>query len=352
MGLVNYIKDPIKIALDWDNEGREVALATVIATWGSSPVPVGSQLVVDNGGTFEGSVSGGCIEGAVITEALEVIENSRPKRLFFGVSNERAWEVGLACGGEIEIYIEKLGPNRALYKEVTELKTDQRSFYLVTDLINHDKVLIRPDIPDTLEGLNPVVRAAVSEILHNEISITRQIDGRSYFIQGFHPDPQLIIIGAVHIAGPLAGMAGLAGYNVTIIDPRAIFASEGRFPDTRLILEWPDVAMEKMSLHSRTAVVALTHDPKLDDPALKTALCSDVFYIGALGSRKNHASRRERLMFEGFSEDQINRIHGPIGLNINARTAAEIAVAILAEIIAERRKVTLSDISRKTANDI
>jgi xanthine dehydrogenase accessory factor len=344
MGLADNIKDPIKIALDWDNEGREVALATVIATWGSSPVPVGSQLVVDSRGTFEGSVSGGCIEGAVITEALEVIENSRPKRLFFGVSNERAWEVGLACGGEIEIYVEKLEPNRALYKDVMALKMDQRSFYLVTDLINHDKVLIRPDIPGALEDLNPLMREAVSDVLHNEISITRQINGKSYFIQGFHPDPQLIIIGAVHIAGPLAGMAESAGYNVTIIDPRAIFASEERFPDTRLILEWPDAAMEKMTLHSRTAVVALTHDPKLDDPALKIALRSDVFYIGALGGRKTHASRRERLRFEGFSEDQISRIHGPIGLDINARTAAEIAVSVLAEIIAERRKVTISDI--------
>ena len=352
MGLVNYIKDPIKIAIDWDNEGREVAIATVISTWGSSPVPVGSQLVVDSKGAFEGSVSGGCIEGAVITEALEVIDKSLPKRLFFGVSNERAWEAGLACGGEIEIYVEKLESNRSIYKEMLALKMDQRSFCLVTDLNNHDKILIRPDIPDTLEGLNPGIRDAVSYILHNETNIIHHIDDKSYFIHGFHPDPQLIIIGAVHIAGTLASMAGLAGYNVTIIDPRAIFASEERFPDTRLILEWPDVAMEKMTLHSRTAVVALTHDTKLDDPALKTALRSNAFYIGALGSRKTHASRRERLRIEGFSEDQIGRIHGPIGLDIKASTTAEIAVAILAEIIAERRKKTISDISRKTENGI
>jgi xanthine dehydrogenase accessory factor len=352
MGLANYIKDPIKIALDWDNEGKDVALATVIATWGSSPVPVGSQLVVNSSGVFEGSVSGGCIEGAVITEALEVIENHRPKRLFFGVSNERAWDVGLACGGEIEIYIERLEPNRPLYKEAMALIMDQRSFCLVTDLTNHDKVLIRPDIPYALEKLNPGMRDAVSDILHNEISVTRRIDDKSYFIHGFHPDLHLVIIGAVHIAGPLASMASLTGYNVTIIDPRSIFASKVRFPDTKLILEWPDAAMEKITLHSRTAVVALTHDPKLDDPALKTALRSNVFYIGALGSRKTHASRKERLRIEGFSEDQINRIHGPVGLDINASTPAEIAVAVLAEIIAERRKETLSDISRKTANGI
>jgi len=352
MGLENYIKNPIKIALDWDNEGRQVAIATVISTWGSSPVPVGSQLVVDSRGAFEGSVSGGCIEGAVITEALEVIENSRPKRLFFGISNERAWEVGLACGGEIEIYVEKLEPNRALYKEMLALKMDQRLFCLITDLNNHDKILIRPDMSDTLEDLDPGILDVVSYILHSEINIIHHIDDKRYFIQGFHPDPQLIIIGAVHIAGPLASMAGLAGYNVTIIDPRAIFASKERFPDTKLILEWPDVAMEKMTLHSRTAIVALTHDPKLDDPALKTALRSNVFYIGALGSRKTHASRRERLRIEGFSEDQISRIHAPIGLDIKASTTAEIAVAILAEVIAERRKTTLSDISRKTANGI
>jgi xanthine dehydrogenase accessory factor len=352
MEVMDHMKNPIKIAVEWDDEGREVALATVIATWGSSPVPVGSQLVVDSRGAFEGSVSGGCIEGAVITEALEVIEKGLPKRLFFGVSDERAWEVGLACGGEIEIYIEKLEPNRALYKEVMALKRDQRSVCLITDLINNHKMLIRPDDPGSLEKVPPGLRDAVADVLHRESSTIIQMDDKTYFIHGFHPDPQLVIIGAVHIAGPLAEMAGLTGYNVVIIDPRAVFASKERFPDMKLIPEWPDEAMEKMALHSCTAVVALTHDPKLDDPALKTALRSDVFYIGALGSRKTHASRRERLKIEGFSEEQISRIHGPIGLNINALTPAEIAVAILAEITAERRKVTLSDISRKIINGI
>lgn len=352
MELMDHVKDPIKIALEWDDEGREVALATVIATWGSSPLPVGSQLVTDNKGSFEGSVSGGCIEGAVITEALEVIESSRAKRLFFGVSNERAWEVGLACGGEIEVYIEKLEPNLSLYKEVMALKMDQIPVCLITDLINNDKMLVRPDDPESLDKLPLGLRDAISDALRRDSSIVLQKDGKTYFIHAFNPDPQLIIVGAVHIAGPLARIAGLTGYNVVIIDPRAVFASKERFPDTKLILEWPDEAMEKIALHSRTAVVALTHDPKLDDPALKTALRSDVFYIGALGSRKTHASRRECLKIEGFSEEQISRIRCPIGLNINARTPSELAVAILAEIIAERRKVTLSDISRKIGNGI
>jgi len=346
------MKDPIEIALKWNDEGREVALATVIATWGSSPLPVGSQLVVDGKGVFEGSVSGGCIEGAVITEALDVIREGRARRLFFGVSNEQAWEVGLACGGEIEVYIEKLDPNQALYREVIALRRDQKSISLITDLANNDKILTRVDEPETLEKLAPGLRHAVSEAIHSESGSFLQLEGKTYFIHGFNPALQLIIIGAVHIAGPLARMAGLTGYRVVIIDPRTAFASKERFPDTEIKLEWPDEAMEKTVLHSRTAVVVLTHDPKLDDPALKTALRSDVFYIGALGSSKTHSARINRLKMEGFSDEQLRRIHGPIGLNINARTPAEIAVAILAEITAERRKANLLDISRKNANGL
>ncbi|MDB9823364.1 XdhC family protein [Deltaproteobacteria bacterium] len=349
---MNHMENPVEIALKWDDERREVALATVIATWGSSPLPVGSQLVADATGAFEGSVSGGCIEGAVITEAMEVIREGQAKRLFFGVSNEQAWEVGLACGGEIEVYVEKLGPNRALYEDVKTLRIAQRSFCIITDLESDDKILARMDDPESIEGLDSGLRHEVSEAFHRESSTAVRMENGTYFIQVFNPNPQLIIVGAVHIAGPLARMARLTDYSVVIIDPRATFASEERFPDTELKVEWPDEAMAKMSLHSRTAVVALTHDPKLDDPALKTALQSNVFYIGALGSRKTHASRRDRLKMEGFKEDQLRRIHGPVGLDINARTPAEIAVAILAEITAERRKMNLSDISRKTANGL
>jgi xanthine dehydrogenase accessory factor len=349
---MNHMEDPVEIALKWDNEGREVALATVIVTWGSSPLPVGSQLVADATGAFEGSVSGGCIEGAVITEAMEVIREGRAKRLFFGVSNEQAWEVGLACGGEIEIYIEKLESNRDFYKEIRDLKKAQKPLCVITDLDSGNKTLVRTDDTESINKLAPPLQHEVSKALRSENSPTIQTESGAYFIQVFNPDPQLIIIGAVHIAGPLARMARLTGYRVVIIDPRTAFATKERFPEMEIMVEWPDEVMGKMSLHSSTAIVALTHDPKLDDPALKAALHSNVFYIGALGSRKTHESRRNRLMMEGFTEDQLVRIHGPIGLDINARTPAEIAVAIMAEITAERRKMNLSNISGNIANGL
>ncbi len=342
--VINHLEDPVEIALKWHDEGREVALATVIATWGSSPLPVGSQLVVDDRGVFKGSVSGGCIEGAVITEALGVIRDGQPKQLSFGVSNEQAWDVGLACGGDIDIYVEKLEQNHHLYKEAMNLKRANIPSSLVTELSSGDKILVPANDRTSLKKLPADLQQAASEAFRKDTSLLVRSVGKSFFIHILNPDPQLIIIGAVHIAGPLAHMARLAGYTVMIIDPRTAFASKERFPDIELNTAWPDEAMEKMSLHPRTAVVAMTHDPKIDDPALKTALCSDVFYIGALGSHKTHASRTERLKSEGFTEKQIGRIHGPIGLDINAKTPAEIAVAILAQITAERRKNNLTHI--------
>jgi xanthine dehydrogenase accessory factor len=342
--VIDHLEDPIEIALKWYNEGRKVSLATVIATWGSSPLPVGSQLVVDGMGVFKGSVSGGCIEGAVITEALEVIRDGQAKLLSFGVSNEQAWDVGLACGGDIDIYVEKLEANYHLYEEVMNLKRTHIPSCLVTDLISGNKIFARADDQTSLEKLPPDLKLSVSEAFRKDSSAIIRAGGKTFFIHIFNPDPRLIIIGAVHIAGPLAHMARLTGYTVVIIDPRTAFASKERFPDIELNTEWPDEAMEKMSLHPRTAVVAMTHDPKIDDPALKTALRSDVFYIGALGSHNTHATRTERLKAEGFTEKQIERIHGPIGLDINAQTPAEIAVAILAEITAERHKNNPTDI--------
>ena len=157
-------------------------------------------------------------------------------------------------------------------------------------------------------------------------------DGEDWFLNPFNPPLRLVILGAVHIAQPLAKIAELANYDVTVVDPRTAFASEERFPGVKLVTEWPDEAMEKIELDTRTAVVTLTHDPKLDDPGLHAALKSPCFYIGALGSRKTHGTRVERLTEAGFSEEDIARIHGPVGLNIGARSPAEIAISIMAEM--------------------
>lgn len=257
-------------AAAWLADGREVAFATVLRTWGSSPRPEGSKLACTDTGEFIGSVSGGCIEAAVITEAIELLGGRRERGvLSFGVADETAWEVGLACGGKIDVEIEVASPAR-----IAEL------------------------------------RAALP------------------------PPLRLVIIGAVHVAAPLAQMARLAGFAITIVDPRRAWATADRFPNDTLVTDWPDVALAAAALDARTAVVALTHDPKLDDPGLRAALKSPAFYIGCLGSKKTHAARRERLGAMGADDRELDRLHGPVGLDIGAKSPAEIAVSILAEIIA------------------
>ncbi len=326
----------IEKAQEWIGNGRTVALATVIATWGSSPRPVGSQMVIDEEGRFEGSVSGGCIEGAVIEEALEAIRGGKPRRVFFGVTQDQAWEVGLACGGEIEIFVEKVTWQSVL-NELVGFRAVKRPACLITDLDSGEKTLIPLDDPGRLEPLSGELRAQVEHIRDGERNTIAAAGDRTLFLHCFQPPAQLIIVGAVHIAKALAPIARIAGYEVIIVDPREAFANTVRFGDVPVVVEWPDEAMERIGLHSRTAVVTLAHDPKIDDPALSSALRSDAFYIGALGGSKSHANRLVRLGQAGFTDDQLRRIHGPVGLNIGAVTAEEIAVAIMAQVTDVRR---------------
>jgi len=211
---------------------------------------------------------------------------------------------------------------------------------LVTELQSGAQVLVyrREVFGDlTLDG-DALVR--IRESLEADESGTLELGGKRLFLQVQNPPLRLIIIGAVHIAQTLAPMAALAGYTVAIVDPRRAFATDARFPDVKLIGEWPDEAMATMKLDRRTAIVTLTHDPKLDDPALQTALQTDVFYVGALGSRKTHAARLGRLKAAGFSDTDCARIHGPVGLDIGALSPAEIAVSILAQVTAVLRGAT------------
>ena len=208
---------------------------------------------------------------------------------------------------------------------------------LVTELQSGAQALVYPREVFGDLALDGEALLHVRRNLEADESGTVDLGGRRLFLQVQNPPLRLIVIGAVHIAQTLAPMAALAGYSVTIVDPRRAFATDARFPDVKLIGEWPDEAMAAMKLDRRTAVVTLTHDPKLDDPALQTALKADVFYIGALGSRKTHAARLGRLKAAGFSEADCARIHGPVGLDIGALSPAEIAVSILAQITAVLR---------------
>lgn len=320
----------LKKAISWLEAGREIAIATVISARGSSPRPVGSQLLIDEDGNFEGSVSGGCIEGAVVAEGMKAIALGKPQRIFFGIAGNREWDVGLACGGEIEIFVEAATGQRNLLAQMASLRTARRPACLVTNLSGGEKRLVESG-PDT-QTLLGTLGAAAEESLAMEKSMVCEQEDADYFLQACFPDPELVIIGAVHIAQPLALMAQTAGYAVTIIDPRETFATEDRFPDVALVHARPGEALALLQLHRRCAVVTLSHEPKLDDPALEIALRSQAFYVGALGSRKTHSQRIARLTQAELLPDEIDRLHAPVGLDIGARNAPEIAIAVMAEI--------------------
>ena len=315
-------------AIGWLGQGRQVALATVIGTWGSAPRAPGSLLALADDSAFVGSVSGGCIEGAVIEEGRGVIAGGAARVLDFGISDEQAWEVDLACGGEMKVYVE-----RAPRADTLRALVDERPVALVTELATGAHALVRPDrVGGDFSPSPEIVDAARRALAEDRSLIVPQALGE-LFINVFNRPLRMVVIGAVHIAQGLAPMAALAGFDVTVVDPRRAFATEGRFPGVTISHDWPDTALEALVPDSRTAVVTLTHDPKLDDPALGVALKSDAFYIGALGSRRTHAKRSGRLAEKGFSEGAIARVSSPVGLPLGGRKAAEIAVSILAEVV-------------------
>ena len=217
-------------------------------------------------------------------------------------------------------------------------RADKRPVALVTDLGSGEQSLVYSNINNELNDISSDLFEAAQAALLDDRSRPVETDAGRYFIQVHNPPPRLVIVGAVHIAQPLARMAALAGYAVTVVDPRQAFASDARFPDVAVSRDWPDAALTELAPDTRTAVVTLTHDPKLDDPALAVALRSDAFYVGSLGSRRTHALRCERLAELGLDEAQIARIHGPVGLDIGALSPAEIAVAIMAQITRVRRQ--------------
>ena len=325
--------DPLLTAQRWKEEGRDVAIATVIETWGSAPRPVGSHLVIDGEGNFQGSVSGGCVEGWVVTEALDIMGRGEARVLEFGVADETAWQVGLSCGGTIRIYVERLGQgvNLGLLQELNAERAARKAAALMTDLDDGTSRLFRHGKP-----LDGKLGEAVAGAFRTGKSGMHEIEGRPSFINIHVPPARLVIVGAVHISQALAPMAQLAGFDVRIVDPRTAFATAERFRDIDLDPDWPDEAFSRRPLDAYTGLAVLTHDPKIDDRALIAALDAGCFYVGALGSRKTHAKRLDRLLEAGVEREALARIAAPIGLDIGAHSPAEIAVAILAEFIAAR----------------
>lgn len=322
-------------ALAWVSAGKKAALATVIETWGSAPRQPGALLAISEAGELAGSVSGGCVEGAVAVEAIEAMEDGTCRMLEYGVSDEDAFAVGLACGGTIRIRVEPVGIGEGLplatLRALVEAREGRARTVLASDFATGERRLLALCDGDALTEM--ARRAADADR-----SGYAEVDGQNWFLAVHNPPLRMAIIGAAHIAQPLTIMARLTGFDVTVIDPRESFSSETRFPDTALSRDWPDVALAAHGVDARTAIVCLSHDPKLDDPALGLALRSEAFYIGALGSKKTTAKRAERLREAGFDAAAIARIDAPIGLPIGSKSPAEIAVSVMARIIEALRK--------------
>jgi len=335
---------------DLDNwhadNNQSIAIATVIQTWGSSPRRAGAKMALTPDGKITGSVSGGCVEGAVFEAGVDVLKTGTPQLLHFGVADETAWEVGLACGGSIDIFVKPLEPN--FFQALRSVLINEFPAVIVTvvrgpdemlghEMLAHDDGDVTGAISNELDGR---VLELARETLSNGVSQRLMLDESiEIFLEVILPPPTLIAVGGVHITVALMALAKTLGYRTVVIDPRSAFGSEARFPHVdQLIQLWPDDAFQQIQLTRSTAIAMLTHDPKLDDPALKIALPSPAFYVGALGSKTTQAKRRQRLLDDGLTEVQLNRLHGPIGLEIGAGTPEEIAMSIMAEIVAVRNK--------------
>ncbi len=285
-------------------KGAPMALATVISTWGSAPRPRGSHMLVHADGRFEGSVSGGCVEGDILTTAADVIAGAPFVVKHYGVEDAAAWEVGLPCGGQIAVMVQPVsatGFDPELFDRIAEARDAGKALNVATDL-------------------------------DSGVSSLREIEGAA-FVNRYDPPRRLLIVGAVQIAQALAGLARELGIDTVVIDPRARFLTGERFPGVTLDDRWPDEAVTAYAPGPSTAIVTLSHDTKIDDPALIAALATNAAYVGALGSRRSHAARRERLAAAGLGEADLDRIDAPVGLDIGAIGPAEIALSIAAAMV-------------------
>jgi xanthine dehydrogenase accessory factor len=311
------VKEVVPDIERWRGRGERFALATVVATRRSAPRPVGSKLAVSEGGELAGSVSGGCVENEVYGAAREVLDGAPPQLLSYGISDDQALSVGLPCGGEIDVYVQV--PDPGVVERVLGAVASEERTVVLTDLETGEQQLVRD--AELERGRSRLI----------------ELDGRRVFADVYGPPPRLLVFGAVDTAEALCRAAKAIGWRTIVADARAKFATEERIPSAdELVVAWPDEALAQVQPDHATAVVVLTHDDRFDIPALQGALAGEAFYVGALGSRRNQARRRERLLEAGVPEEAVDRISGPAGLDIGADTPAETALSILAEILAVR----------------
>jgi len=345
----------------WMAQGADIAVARVVDLEGSGPRLPGAAMAVTASGEVAGSVSGGCVEGAVVIEALEALESAQGRIVTFGYSDDEAFAVGLTCGGTIHLFLEPFGWG-AVYGLLRADLLAERPVALATVVDSGSagvnvgaKLLVRTDDPPGKvaagslgsEGLNRVVErdtraelaAGRSGIRHYGPEGEAREQTVSVFVESFAAPPQLLVFGAVDFTAALARVAKVLGYRVTVCDARGVFATPRRFPMAdEVVVSWPDRLLDSVGaeLGPRDAVCVLTHDAKFDVPAIVSALATDVGYIGVMGSRRTHDDRTARLVEAGVNATQLERLRSPIGLDLGSATPEETAISIVAEIIAER----------------
>jgi xanthine dehydrogenase accessory factor len=347
------MRDVLDQLAGWYGDGTPVALATVTSVRKSAPRQPGAAMVVTPDGQVAGSVSGGCVEGAVYTEAQRVLETGDPVALSYGISDEQAFSVGLTCGGEIDLFVERVdAATLPSYAAVFDTIRAEAPVALVTIVggpaEQGAKLAVWPDRTEGTLGAEGLDAAAtddargllaqgMTDVRHYGPNGERRLDDVSVFVQSFAPRPRMLVFGAIDYAAAVARIGVFLGYRVTVCDAREVFATPDRFPDAdEVVIEWPHRYLAQTEIDARTVICVLTHDPKFDVPVLEIALRSDAAYIGAMGSRRTHEDRLARLRDAGLTDEELGRLHSPIGLDVGARTPEETAVSVAAEIIQKR----------------
>ncbi|HEX6468007.1 MAG TPA: XdhC/CoxI family protein [Streptosporangiaceae bacterium] len=350
------MRDVLDDIVTWYRDGETFGLATVVNTFRSAPRPPGAAMAVSPGGEVVGSVSGGCVEGAVYELAQSVIESGEPVVQRYGVSDDDAFAVGLTCGGIIDLIVEPINPaSFPEFEDVAGSIRRREPVAVATVVSGPGSVGARRVIwPDRSAGslapgstyaarldaaVDDDARGMLAQGLTGQRHYGRQgerrLDELTVFVHSFAPPPRMLVFGAIDFAAAVARVGKFLGYHVTVCDARPVFATPKRFPEAdEVVVKWPHRFLAEVEVDSRTVICVLTHDPKFDVPILLEALKTDAGYIGAMGSRRTHDNRTARLKEEGMTGEQLSRISSPIGLDIGARTPEETAIAIAAEIIA------------------
>ncbi len=351
------MRELIPTIQSWLAQGKQMALATVVEVQGSSPRPQGAKMLVSSTSEMIGSVSGGCVESAVVDQALQCIKEGLPRLIEYGIDNSSPWSVGLACGGRIKVFIEPIFPDKLphrfdfiFFSRLIELINSQKTFLIasvISGLKAGEKALCSQDawiLGNPEEGWGKEINTYTAKVMQSDSADTMFLRTHNsaaseIFLEKVSSPARLVVVGAVHIAASLITFARELEFRTIVIDPRSAFLTRDRFPTADdLIHAWPQETLPSINLRQSDCLVVLSHDEKIDVPALKSALASNVGYIGLLGSLKTRQSRFDALTAEGVATQALERIHAPVGLELGASTPSEIALAIMAEIIACKRK--------------